>query len=119
VLAVQRAVGAAVTALVGIVRMLDLNHIGAEDGKLIGRKRAGQHMGDVDDANTLERSGHAELLRRGQVSAESLADAEPRVAARNKPEIAVMRGRDWDQGAAGRELERGVAEPLQKGKGIV
>ena len=63
-LAVQGTVGAAITALVGIVGMLDFDHIGAEHGELISRERAGQYMGDVDDANALERSGHAGLLGR-------------------------------------------------------
>ena len=56
--AVQLAVGAGAAALVGVVGMLDLDHIGAQYGELIGSKRAGQHMGDVDDANSLEGSGH-------------------------------------------------------------
>src|SRR5260370_23119947 len=62
-LAVERAIGAAVAALVRLVRVLDLDHLGAEHGELIGRERAGQHMGDVDDANAREGSGHGGLLR--------------------------------------------------------
>ncbi len=65
--AVERAVGAAVAALVGLVRVLDLDHIGAEHGKLIGGKGARQHMRDVDDADAFEGSGHGRLLRRDGV----------------------------------------------------
>ena len=57
---VQRAVGAAVAALVGLFRVFDLDHVGAEYGKLIGCERPRQHMGDVDDANPLERA-HGQL----------------------------------------------------------
>ena len=56
---VQRAVGAALAALVGLVRVLDLDHVGAEHGQLIGGERAGQHMGDVDDADAFKGSRHA------------------------------------------------------------
>src|SRR5581483_11372817 len=58
---VQRPVGAAVAALVGVVGVLDLDHVGAEHRKLIGRERPRQHMRDVDDADTLERAGHSVL----------------------------------------------------------
>ncbi len=80
---VQRAVGAAIAALVGLVGMLDLDHVGAEDGELIRRERASQHMGDVNDANALERSGHAGLLRlvnreRTELSAYRAAGRRPK-----------------------------------------
>src|SRR4051812_20013380 len=55
---VERPVGAPLTALVGLVRMLDLDDIGAEHRQLVGGKRPRQHMGDIDDANALEGSGH-------------------------------------------------------------
>src|SRR5580704_1242538 len=38
--------------------MLDLDHVGAENRELIGRERPRQHVGDVDDADALERTGH-------------------------------------------------------------
>ena len=60
--AVQRPIAAGAAGLVGVVRILDFDHIGAKDGELIGGERSGQHMGDVDDANALERSGHMRLL---------------------------------------------------------
>ena len=54
VAAVEFLVGAGAAALVGIVGMLDLDDVGAQHRQLIGRERPGQHMGDVDDANSLE-----------------------------------------------------------------
>src|SRR4029077_20795961 len=56
---VERAVGAALAALVGLIRMLDLDHVGAEHGQLIGGERTGQHMGYVDDADAFKRPRHA------------------------------------------------------------
>ena len=56
-------VGAGAAALVGVVGMLDLDHVGAQHGQLIGGERPRQHMGDVDDADALERSRHRALLR--------------------------------------------------------
>ena len=44
------------TALIGLVGMLDLDHVGAKDGELIGRERSGQNVGDVDHPDSLERS---------------------------------------------------------------
>ena len=49
-------------ALVGVLRMLDLDDLGAEHAELIGGERARQHVRRVDDADTLERPGHAALL---------------------------------------------------------
>ena len=62
---VKRTVGAALAALIGLVRMLDLDHVGAQHRELVGRKGAGQHMGDVDDADTFEGSRHAVGSSRG------------------------------------------------------
>ena len=56
--AVERLVGAAAAALVGLVGMLDLDHVGAEHGELVGRERPGQHVRDVDHPDALERSRH-------------------------------------------------------------
>ena len=53
---VERPVGAALAALIGLVRMLDLDHIGAQHRELVGRERASEHMGDVDDPDALERT---------------------------------------------------------------
>ena len=55
-LSVERLVGAAAAALVGIVGMLDLDHVGAQHRELIGRERPRQHMGGVDHPDSLERS---------------------------------------------------------------
>ena len=49
-------------ALIGVVRVLDLDHVGAEHRQLISREGAGQHMGDVDDSDALKGSGHGGLL---------------------------------------------------------
>jgi hypothetical protein len=54
--AVERLVGAGSAALVGLVGMLDLDHVGAQHGQLIGGKRPGQNMGDVEHPYALERS---------------------------------------------------------------
>ena len=58
VAAVERLVGAGAAALVGIVGMLDLDHVGAQHGELIGRERPRQHVGHVDHPDALERSRH-------------------------------------------------------------
>ncbi len=55
---VQHLVTAGIAALIRIVRMLDLDHIGTHQPKLIRRERTGQHMRDVDDADALERTRH-------------------------------------------------------------
>ena len=55
---VQCVIGATAAALVGIVRVLDLDDVGALQRKLVGGKRPGQHMRDVDDADALERTPH-------------------------------------------------------------
>src|SRR5262247_4344141 len=41
--------------------MLDLDHVGAQHGQLIGRERPGQNVGDVDHPDAFERS-HRDLL---------------------------------------------------------
>jgi hypothetical protein len=43
--------------------MLDLDDVGAQDGELISGERAGQNMGDVDYADSLERSHRRALLQ--------------------------------------------------------
>ena len=53
---VQVVIGAGVSALVGLGGVFDLDHIGAEQAKLIGGERAGENVGDVEDANALERA---------------------------------------------------------------
>src|SRR5581483_9924905 len=60
--AVELAVGAAAAALVRVVRMLDLDHVGAQHGKLISGERTRQHMRHVDDANAFKGAGHGRLL---------------------------------------------------------
>jgi hypothetical protein len=60
--AVEGAVAAAAAGLIGLQGMLDLDHLGAEQAELIGGERAGQHMGEIDDADALEGSGHARLF---------------------------------------------------------
>ncbi len=47
-LVVERLVGARAAALVGVVRVLDLDHVGAEHAELIGRERPRQNVGRVD-----------------------------------------------------------------------
>ncbi|MNC97631.1 hypothetical protein D3C83_153470 [compost metagenome] len=47
---------AAFAALVALVRVFDLDHIRAEQRKLIRGERSGQHMGDVDDFDAFEGS---------------------------------------------------------------
>ncbi len=39
-------------------RTLDLDHVGAEPGQHLGAGRAGLVVGEVDDANALERLAH-------------------------------------------------------------
>ena len=56
---VQFLVGAGRAALVRIVRIVDLDDVGAEHGELIGGERPGQHMRHVDDANSFERTHRA------------------------------------------------------------
>ena len=51
-------VAAGIAALVRIVRMLDLDHIGTHQPELIRRERPRQHMRDVDDADALEWTRH-------------------------------------------------------------
>jgi hypothetical protein len=60
--AVEFLIGACAAALVGIVWMLDLDHVGAQHGQLIGGERPGKHMGDVDHPDPFERP-HANLPR--------------------------------------------------------
>jgi len=45
-------------ALVGLVGMLDLDHVGAQHRQLVGREWPRQHMRDVDHPDALERSRH-------------------------------------------------------------
>src|SRR5262249_48652165 len=52
-------------ALIGIIRMLDLDHVGTQHCQLIGRERAGQHMGGVNYTNALERL-HVVLPHQGR-----------------------------------------------------
>src|SRR4029077_8482323 len=52
---VQFGVGPARAALVRIVRIIDLDDVGAEHRELIGGERPRQHMRHVDDADSLER----------------------------------------------------------------
>ena len=40
-------------------RHLDLDHLGAEQRQLIAAERAGEHVGQVEDPRTGEKSGHA------------------------------------------------------------
>ena len=52
--AVERLVGPGAAALVGLVRVLDLDHVGAEERELVGRKGTGEHVGDVDHPDAVE-----------------------------------------------------------------
>ena len=58
VAAVERLVRAAGAALIGLLGMLDLDHVGPEHGQLIGRKRPRQNMRDVDHTYAFEGSRH-------------------------------------------------------------
>ena len=66
-LVVERLVGARAAALVGVVRVFNLDHVGAEHAELIGRERPRQNVGRVDHPDTLERS-HGALLCAGPKS---------------------------------------------------
>src|SRR5262249_55873638 len=68
VAAVGRLGGAGPAALVGLVGVLALDHVGAEHSKLIGCERSRQHMRDVDHPDALERSRHRGLLAGGVAS---------------------------------------------------
>jgi hypothetical protein len=61
--AVEFLVAADAAALIGVVRMFDLDDVGAKHGQLIGGKRPGENMGDVDYADSLERSHRRGLLQ--------------------------------------------------------
>src|SRR5439155_21947868 len=47
---------------VAALRVLDLDHIGAEPGQHLRARRAGLVMGEIDDANAVERLAHLSLL---------------------------------------------------------
>ncbi len=64
VAAVERLVGAVAAALIGLVGMLDFDHVGAEHGQLIGGKRPRQNVRDVDDSDSFKRSHDRALLVR-------------------------------------------------------
>ena len=59
---VERLVGAVAAALIGLIGMLDLDHVGAQYSQLVGGKRAGQNVRDVDDSDPFERSHQRGLL---------------------------------------------------------
>ncbi len=61
VAAVEVLVGAGGAALVGIVGMLDLDHVRAQHGELVGRERPRQHVRDVDHPDAFERTRHPGL----------------------------------------------------------
>src|SRR5262249_24740963 len=52
-LLVEDTVAARVAALVVVVRVLDLDDVGAQQGQLVRRERASQHVRDVDDLDPL------------------------------------------------------------------
>ena len=54
----ERAIGAGQSTLIRIIWMLDLDHIGAEQGQLIGRERACQHVRRIDHPNAFKRTLH-------------------------------------------------------------
>ena len=55
-------------ALVAAGAVFDLHHIRAEQRELLGAVRAGEHLGEVDDAHPLERQPRRFALRlRGAV----------------------------------------------------
>src|SRR5205814_5413407 len=84
--AVERPVGAALAALVGFIGVLDLDDVGAQHRQLIGGEWAGQHMGDVDDADALKGSGHDGLLAgrvKGSPNCPAAQPPNPRHSARN------------------------------------
>jgi hypothetical protein len=51
---VQRVVGPRLPALVGLVGVVHLDDVGAEDGQLVGGERPGQHVGAVEDPDAFE-----------------------------------------------------------------
>ena len=53
---VQRVVRSRLAALVGLVGVVHLDDVGAEDGELVGGERAGQHVGAVEDLDAFERT---------------------------------------------------------------
>jgi hypothetical protein len=55
---VERLIGAVAATLIGLVGMLDLDHIGTQHCQLVGRKRSRQHMREVDHPDAFERSRH-------------------------------------------------------------
>src|SRR5262249_26107233 len=59
VAAIERLVGAGAAALVGVIRMFDLDHVGAKHRKLIGRERPREHVRDIDHPDSFERSHRA------------------------------------------------------------
>src|SRR5262249_21627685 len=52
-LLVEDTVAARVAALVVVVRVLDLDDVGAQQGQLVRRERASQHVRDVDELHPL------------------------------------------------------------------
>jgi hypothetical protein len=61
VTAVERLVGPIGAALIGLVGVLDLDHVSPQHGQLISRKRPRQNMRDVDHAYAFEGSRHRGL----------------------------------------------------------
>ena len=116
---VERLVGAAAAALVGIVGMLDLDHVGAQHRELIGRERPRQHMGGVDDPDTLERSHaylslhhpsvyaccacHRQVPKSHELSGLPHAQLSPAVARNRDPILAVLRRHLPDAGHRARD----------------
>jgi len=58
---VQAIIGARLAALVGVVRILHLDHVGAKHRKLIGRERAGEHVRAIQYPDAFKRP-HERLL---------------------------------------------------------
>src|SRR5262249_1583476 len=65
-LPIELAITARVTALIVLGRMLDLDHVGAEQRELIRREGSCEDVGDVDDDDALERS-HRLLTSRARL----------------------------------------------------
>ena len=59
---VELRVGAELARQVARSRGLDLDHLGPEHGQLIAAERAGEHVGEVEDPDTLEKLRHDRRL---------------------------------------------------------
>jgi len=54
--------------IVAPTRPLDLDHLGAEVGEVLGGPGTGQHAGEIEDADPVEDSGHGGCEKREDYS---------------------------------------------------